>query len=681
MKLSKAKVHDQTSTNNLIIESKIPVAKQNTTEEFSVDENYYKISKEFYLFELFVLALGLISNIYNYVKHHYAITILVVSSGLFIIMMIMSLFIFILEKKSKFCKKIARPCIFLLGGLFMIFSDPEILDLFIANDIVSYCPSILQLILVTVLQSTSKCSVNLNFISFFLGVFAMFLTVPATKIIQQSIYLAIVNSLICIKLLQTKNSLKKCNASQDKYFYDDESEDLDYLEIISNLQNVIKRLNKLKEVTKIDTINNLTEMLEKIWISLKKNQNIYKAKIETITKNMDEQDKIFIEESCFTSLANIVGRNVEHSDIKQYSSNSYGVSELIGCLKQIGIDWNFNTFFVHDCSGKEPIQVIGSYSISRYGLDELFTIPEVTIKNYFKKIENGYRDNPYHNSIHGADVLCSYLYLVNNSDIYKHMSSTELLGGIIATSGHDIGHPGMTNRFLVLTKDDIAIAYNDISVLEMMHASIVFNILTSNESNILCNLSSEKWIIIRKCIIDMILATDMSKHFDMMGQFKVKYHELDYVDLDKPDIRNDLFKLMMKSADIGHAAKSTELHEKWCALVVEEFYEQGDLEKKLGISVSMYCDRESTDISKSQAGFIKNIVYPLFTTLNSILVSEMIEIHCLSQLRNNELYWIMRRKTIRGQSLISKKEEYVNCLNYLNSKRKSDRKQSLPSVY
>ena len=81
----------------------------------------------------------------------------------------------------------------------------------------------------------------------------------------------------------------------------------------------------------------------------------------------------------------------------------------------------------------------------------------------------------------------------------------------------------------------------------------------------------------------------------------------------------------------------------------------------------MYCDRESTDISKSQAGFIKNIVYPLFTTLNSILVSEMIEIHCLSQLRNNELYWIMRRKTIRGQSLISKKEEYVNCLNYLIS--------------
>jgi hypothetical protein len=137
----------------------------------------------------------------------------------------------------------------------------------------------------------------------------------------------------------------------------------------------------------------------------------------------------------------------------------------------------------------------------------------------------------------------------------------------------------------------------------------------------------------------------------------------------------------MKAADIGHAAKNTELHERWCRLVVEEFYRQGDMEKSLGISVSMYCDRETTDISKSQAGFIRNIVYPLFSTINAILVSEKIDINCVSQLKTNELYWVMRRKTIRGTSLISRREEYINNLNSLGKKRNAERKPSLPDKY
>ena len=311
-------------------------------------------------------------------------------------------------------------------------------------------------------------------------------------------------------------------------------------------------------------------------------------------------------------------------------------------------------------------------------MNYLYSIPEDKILTFLNKLEQSYRKNHYHNSTHGADVMCSFLYLVNNSDIFSFISSLELFAGIIATLGHDAGHPGRTNRFLVMTMDDVAIVYNDISVLENMHSSIVFNILKNPEANVLNSLSFDKLCLIRKCIIDMILATDMSKHFDMMAQIRVKYHEMEEIDLSKPETRYDLLKLITKASDIGHAAKSVELHEKWCSLVVQEFYEQGDLEKSLGIPVSMYCDRDATDISKSQAGFIKNIVYPLFITLNSILNSDMIELNCLTQLRNNEYYWIMRRKNIRGQSLISKKETYVNSLSSIDHKRKASRKQSLP---
>ena len=41
--------------------------------------------------------------------------------------------------------------------------------------------------------------------------------------------------------------------------------------------------------------------------------------------------------------------------------------------------------------------------------------------------------------------------------------------------------------------------------------------------DILANLAVENWQIIRKIIVDMILGTDMSKHFDLLGSFRGSY--------------------------------------------------------------------------------------------------------------------------------------------------------------
>lgn len=74
-------------------------------------------------------------------------------------------------------------------------------------------------------------------------------------------------------------------------------------------------------------------------------------------------------------------------------------------------------------------------------------------------------------------------------------------------------------------------------------------------------------------------------------------------------------------------------------MIIEEFFTQGDLEKQRGQSVSMYCDRATTDTAKSQAGFIKNIALPLYEILNVYLSSAIIEENCLEQLKNNLLCW------------------------------------------
>ena len=118
--------------------------------------------------------------------------------------------------------------------------------------------------------------------------------------------------------------------------------------------------------------------------------------------------------------------------------------------------------------------------------------------------------------------------------------------------------------------------------------------------------------------------------------------------------RIEVYKLLIKSADISHTAKSIELHEKWCRLVIEEFFAQGDKEKYLGLQVSMYCDRETTNVNKSQAGFLKNIAMPLFKSLSGVLQWDKIDSVCLYHLQMNVSFWT--RSTEKRNSIGSESE-------------------------
>jgi len=44
----------------------------------------------------------------------------------------------------------------------------------------------------------------------------------------------------------------------------------------------------------------------------------------------------------------------------------------------------------------------------------------------------------------------------------------------LAAAFHDYEHPGVNNPYLIATGDDMALKYNDISVLESHHVSAAF---------------------------------------------------------------------------------------------------------------------------------------------------------------------------------------------------------------
>lgn len=64
-----------------------------------------------------------------------------------------------------------------------------------------------------------------------------------------------------------------------------------------------------------------------------------------------------------------------------------------------------------------------------------------------------------------------------------------------------------------------------------------------------------------------------------------------------------------------HAAptKNSMLYFKWMAAEMEEYYQQGDLERRLDFTVSPFFDRTVCNPFKFQLGYIDVIAKPLFT--------------------------------------------------------------------
>ena len=75
----------------------------------------------------------------------------------------------------------------------------------------------------------------------------------------------------------------------------------------------------------------------------------------------------------------------------------------------------------------------------------------------------------------------------------------------------------------------------------------------------------------------------------------------------------------MHSSDVSVPCRDFKIVKKWTYLLFEEFFLQGDEEKAKSLQVSFLCDRDTTNVAKSQPGFISFIVLPLFSILSDYM--------------------------------------------------------------
>ena len=126
----------------------------------------------------------------------------------------------------------------------------------------------------------------------------------------------------------------------------------------------------------------------------------------------------------------------------------------------------------------------------------------------------------------------------------------------------------------------------------------------------------------RKEMISCVLSTDMAFHNVYVDFLKKCVNEKKEESQEKEDDKKKEEKnqkymnVLIHSADISNPTKLFDIYFGWAKLVVEEFWDQGDKEKKLNLICS--CDRDKVTIYQSQLGFINFIEIPYFSLLAEI---------------------------------------------------------------
>lgn len=116
--------------------------------------------------------------------------------------------------------------------------------------------------------------------------------------------------------------------------------------------------------------------------------------------------------------------------------------------------WGLDVFKVAELSGNRPLTAIIFSVLQERHLLETFRIPADTLLRFLLTLEGHYHaDVAYHNSLHAADVAQSAHVLLATPALQAVFTDLEVLAALFACAIHDVDHPGVSNQFLINTRE------------------------------------------------------------------------------------------------------------------------------------------------------------------------------------------------------------------------------------
>ncbi|OBZ67419.1 3',5'-cyclic-nucleotide phosphodiesterase regA [Grifola frondosa] len=268
------------------------------------------------------------------------------------------------------------------------------------------------------------------------------------------------------------------------------------------------------------------------------------------------------------------------------------------------------------------------------GMLDVVGVPLSRIAIFLQHLCQLYRQgNTYHNFQHALDVFQAIYYFLfsagmvpsvsillqsdarmwernreNSDPLMSCLTNGDLFALYIAAVGHDVGHPGLTNAFMRNAKTPLSVVYDDKSVLEQMHYSLLLRTMRHHNLGFLLD-RPHLGASFRQMLLGSVLATDMGVHYDFMAQFRNLINGADVCSLQR---RVLVCQALIKCADISNPSRPYLVSQHWAAALESEWSSQLLLEKHLQLPASVKPSDSRLAEAGGQIWFITTFARPLF---------------------------------------------------------------------
>mmetsp|Transcript_24408 Transcript_24408/g.45440 ORF Transcript_24408/g.45440 Transcript_24408/m.45440 type:complete len:936 (+) Transcript_24408:181-2988(+) len=234
---------------------------------------------------------------------------------------------------------------------------------------------------------------------------------------------------------------------------------------------------------------------------------------------------------------------------------------------------------------------------------------------YILEVDRSYLMNPFHNFYHAVCVTHFDYMLLNASHAKTILSPVMIFASLLSALVHDVAHPGNTNMYEINMRSDLAILYNDTSVLENHHCSTAFRLMNKEGLGIFDGLEFAERAEIRKMMIACIIATDMHYHVSLIELISNRASQEKW-QIDNFTERMNYGKILLHAADLSNPTRPFATSKAWAERVSEEFNAQGKNEKENGIPVSTFLlSHDLKSFVKNELFFSGHIVFPMWKEL------------------------------------------------------------------
>jgi len=298
------------------------------------------------------------------------------------------------------------------------------------------------------------------------------------------------------------------------------------------------------------------------------------------------------------------------ADSKSQSKGSIRLFEMdnISSLPSNLLTWDFNAIEITElpCLSLTIMKLAESLPSLPQGLDNQ------VLASYIQEVSTSYNVVPFHNFQHATCVTHALYMFIMETEVYKILGDNKTFGLFLSAVVHDVDHPGNTNTFEVNSGSELAMIYNDKSVLENHHCATAFRLMRRSNCGVLNNLDAVAVREIRKVMVTSVLATDMAIHFQMVSDIEKKIpRQGEVISFEEDNDKLFICSVLLHAADLSNPVRRFDMTKAWAMRVAEEFNKQIEKEKELGLPfLSFMATPDEISLCRNEIGFGSHVVMP-----------------------------------------------------------------------